>query len=307
MSYASAVLADAPVVFLQLDETSGTAAADSGSNAVAWTYQAGVSLAQTPSFAVGGSAVKPSGTAAAAILSSVPASLANPRGTSIEISVTLPDLSQKGAFVKVGDASTGWGVGVGSGNFDTAGNNLIVLQEGRGWYDSGKQMSTGSHLITVTNDTSGTIRFYLDGALVKTTTGTTGPLNANATISVGGYASRNISSAVTLDNVSLYAAVLSDTQVAAHWQEIELVLPPPNMVMSRQSVVVASSEATVTRSVSRMATVAIANDTVINRSLSWQEVKALNNDTVINRSLSYFNVQVLIPTAPRFRGWGIQQ
>jgi hypothetical protein len=126
-------------------------------------------------------------------------------------------------------------------------------------------------------------------------------------MSVGGYSSRNIASTVTLDNASLYASVLSDAQVAAHWQEINLTLPPPNMVMSRQSVAVASTETTLTRSVSRLSAVALVNDTTINRAISWQEVNTLNNDTVINRSLSYFNVQALIPTAPRFRGWGIQQ
>jgi hypothetical protein len=307
MSYAAAVLADAPVVFLQLDETSGTVAADSGSNAVAWTYQTGVSLAQTPAFSVGGYGVKPSGSAAAAILSSVPASLANPRGTSMELSVVLPDLSQKGAFIKVGDASTGWGVGVGNGNFDNPGNNLVVLQENRGWYDSGKQMSTGAHHIVVTNDVSGTIRFYFDGVLIKTTSGTTSPLNAGAQMSIGGYSTRSISNTVTIDNVALYGAVLSDAQVAAHWQEISVTLPSSNSVMSRQSVAVATTASTPGRVVSRTSAAVAANDLTINRTVSWQEVKALSNDTVINRTLSHLGVQILIPTAPRFRGWGARR
>ena len=47
MTYQSEVLADSPVVYLELNETSGTAAVDQGSHAVNGTYQNGVTLNQS--------------------------------------------------------------------------------------------------------------------------------------------------------------------------------------------------------------------------------------------------------------------
>lgn len=47
MTYQSEVLADSPIVYLELNDTSGTAAVDQGSHAVNGTYQNGVTLNQT--------------------------------------------------------------------------------------------------------------------------------------------------------------------------------------------------------------------------------------------------------------------
>lgn len=65
----------------------------------------------------------------------------------IVVGSTQPDASQKGCIVKIGDASTGLGLGLGSGDFETAGNELIALQEGVAWVD--RNVSVGAGFSTV--------------------------------------------------------------------------------------------------------------------------------------------------------------
>lgn len=302
MSYASTVLADSPVVFLQLDEASGTSAADSGSNAAAWTYQTGVTLAQTPVFPDGGTSVSPSGTASAAILSSVPASIAAPRGTSIEISVNLPSTSQKGAFVKLG-SSNGWGVGVGSGNFDTAGNNFIVLQEGAGWYDSGVAIGTGAHHLVATNSSGGTISFYLDGSLVNTMSAST-PSSATTALYLGGYSSRMVANTVRIDNMALYSSVLTGTQVSNHWAAIEAEFPPSPAALSFAALEAATVPAAVPVALSMAYVEASTAPSAVPRNLSQTYLEASTIPTNIPRNLSLSYLEVLTPAPRYFIGWG---
>lgn len=62
---------------------------------------------------------------------------------------------------------------------------------------------------------------------------------------------------------------------------------PTNVVMSRESVAV------------------LANDTATNALISRQSINALTSDGVIQRQTSRISLQVLVPTPPRFRGWGV--
>lgn len=61
--------------------------------------------------------------------------------------VTVPDTSQKGAIIKIGDASSGIGLGIGSGDFDTAGNELIGVLEGVAYEDPNATIGTGFHTV----------------------------------------------------------------------------------------------------------------------------------------------------------------
>lgn len=62
---------------------------------------------------------------------------------------------------------------------------------------------------------------------------------------------------------------------------------PTNVVMSRESVAV------------------LANDTATNALISRQSINALTSDGVIQRQTSRISLQILVPTPPRFRGWGV--
>ena len=126
MTYADEVLADSPVVYLKLDETSGTTAVDSSGNGNDFTYGSGVSLAAGTNDL--GSTVAGSGTAEIASISPPPSSF---HDFAIECWVTLDDTSQSGPFVKIGGAG-GYVVGVGGTNFTTTGNQLLSAADGSG-------------------------------------------------------------------------------------------------------------------------------------------------------------------------------
>ncbi len=305
MSYASTVLADSPVIFLQLDETSGTSAADSGSNGVAWTYQTGVTLGVTAPFSVGGTAINPPGTTPAAVLSTPPASVASPRGTSIEISVNIPTTSLKGEFVDLGNGSNGWSVGVGSGSFDTVGNNLIVLQEGAGWYDTGVQMGTGPHHVIVTNSTAGTISCYLDGTLVKTFTNAGSPSTATS-FNLAGVGTRTLPATITVDNLAVYAAVLTQTQVTAHWDAIYVTLPYVAAELSQLTLEVVSTNPSPQRDLSSVSMLTLTASTSPPRQLSSADMQVLTSSNP-PRVLSSVFTEVLTPSypKPKFIGWGL--
>lgn len=300
-NYSAAVLADSPVVFLELDEVSGTSVADTGSNATAWTYQTGVALAQSPVFpGVGGTSVKASGTTSAALIASVPAALSNPRGTSIEVSVNLPSTSLSGAFVHVGDTTGGWGVGVGSGTYGTAGNHLIVSQDGVATYDSGINIGTGSHYIVVTNDASGNLNFYIDGALVKTLSAAV-PLTAVNDMYVGGYSTFNVANTVTIDEVALYGAVLTGAQVSTHWAATSA-----NAALSNSYIEAATIPTGTPAALSSAYVEVVSTPSVTPAALSAAYVEAVTIPTVTPAALSGVYIEVLSQTSPpAFEGWGV--
>lgn len=88
--------------------------------------------------------------------------------------VYINDTSEKGSFLEDGGGTAGGSfgiaIGVGSGNFDTNGNNLIVPFWGIDWQDTGVAIGTGWHMITVVLGTDGKIKAYKDGTLVFTGT-----------------------------------------------------------------------------------------------------------------------------------------
>ncbi|MEO6513847.1 MAG: hypothetical protein ABIR37_04125 [Candidatus Saccharimonadales bacterium] len=79
---------------------------------------------------------------------------------------------------------------------------------------------------------------------------------------------------------------------------------PTASIMSRDSAIIVSSDTTTARIVSRESAVILTNDSATKRTLSRDAATLLTNDSVIKRTASRVSVQVLIPTAKRFRGWG---
>jgi len=80
--------------------------------------------------------------------------------------VNIPSTSEKGAFIKIGDSSDGYGVGVGGTSFDDLGNKLIYLHEALSWNSTGIDIGTGWHHVAFSIDASHDIILYLDGVEV---------------------------------------------------------------------------------------------------------------------------------------------
>jgi hypothetical protein len=82
---------------------------------------------------------------------------------------------------------------------------------------------------------------------------------------------------------------------------------PTNVLVSRESVAVAANDATTNTHVSRQSLVVLASDVSANVQVSRQSMNVVTNDDIIQRQTSRISIQVLIPTAPRFRGWGLRR
>lgn len=91
-------------------------------------------------------------------------------GWTVSCWVFLSGTSLKGAFIEIADdgaGNFGYLMGVGSGNVDTLGNNLLSLFNGVAHHDSGVAMGTGWHHGAMTYDGTN-LRFYIDGVKVNT-------------------------------------------------------------------------------------------------------------------------------------------
>ena len=133
--------------------------------------------------------------------------------------VNLSGTSLHGAFVKLGNTTTGYGVGVGSTDFDTNGNNFLMLFENIRWITSATAYGTGWHHFDMVVDGSGTPTGYRDGASLGASSGT-GPVSpAGATTQIGGYTSAtptNRFCTCTLDQIEI-----SNVARSAAWIQTE--------------------------------------------------------------------------------------
>ncbi len=223
MSYASTILADSPLSYWKLDETTGTSAADSGSGGNTGTYTGTFTLNQATGFGVLGVAVSLPGASGDYILVKSGAVLATQTNASIEVwfktsaggttaqclyceraasgndiwKLELADTSRKIQFTHRDDAGTL--------NFITS--TTAALNDGV-WH----------HVVMTKAGTA--IILYVDGVSVKT-----GSLTGNNTYTNAGLESRIAGdkgdSSVFLNglicNVAAYTATLTATQVWLHW------------------------------------------------------------------------------------------
>lgn len=134
---------------------------------------------------------------------------------SLECWVKLNSLSLKGAFIKLGNSTTGIAIGVGSGTMDSAGNQLTGLAEGISWVGGGGNIGTGIHHIGLVVRASNAWLFYLDGVLKATVTQSrNAPSNVG---SIGGYAGTSRYFAGTIDEVAIYNYELPAARWLAHY------------------------------------------------------------------------------------------
>lgn len=126
--------------------------------------------------------------------------------------VNLSSSSLHGSFVKAGNSGTGYGMGVGSGTWETAGNHLIFLYENIRWIDTGINIGTGWHYVSMTINGSGVPEAFIDGTSQGTFTGSA-PNTPSANTGIGGYGMANRYFAGTIDDVRIYNRVLTGTEI----------------------------------------------------------------------------------------------
>jgi hypothetical protein len=228
-TYAQIILADSPVAYWPLDETSGTIAYDQSGNGFNGTYAGGVSLGR-PGLPNSTQAAFFDGISGNVTLNDVP--LTSTTSVTIEGWVNLTGWSSTntghGSLLKCG-GNNGYGVGVGAdGNsWDSAGNYLIGLYEILSWnpaYPSTQVSITGWHHIVMTIEANSTSSFYLDGILVGT--------NGNSGI----YAPTTITTIASdgngryllgeICNVALYNKRLTSAQILAHFNATTITPGP---------------------------------------------------------------------------------
>jgi RHS repeat-associated protein len=230
-NYKRSVLKDLPTAYWRLgDATSSTAAADAAGSSPG-AYNGGVTRGISGALASDGDTAATFDGATGSNVTANNVSLPT-AGATMEAWVNLPDTSRSGAFIQVGAGGNGFGLGVGSGRYDssTPGNHLIVLYETVRWIDSGVSIGIGWHHVAATIDGSGTATFFIDGAQVAQSTGSA-PLAHGSNVALGGYTAADSSQRWfhgTLDEAAVYGQALPPPSIAAHDQagNAKLTLDP---------------------------------------------------------------------------------
>jgi hypothetical protein len=221
-AYASAVLADAPALFFQLDESSGLFQDSSGNARHATSVDANVVRSLAPVTNDGGTAVSASGTSEIARWSGTTITALNAGSVSIEFWLRTPSslATSHGTFVKIGTTG-GWDVGLGAGREDQAGSRLVIGLNGITWLDTGVTLSASSTYHVIVTRSSGNIfTLYLNGAPVYTSATQTVTTTTASQILLGddtGGTTERLTTGLVLDNVAVYPSVLSQARASAHW------------------------------------------------------------------------------------------
>jgi hypothetical protein len=217
MSYATTVLADNPLMYLRTGEASGTVAGDTSGNGRTGTY-AGSGV----TYGVTGALVSDTDTAVTFNGTTGKIDIANPTtatsNVTLEYWAKLPSSSIKGGGIKLGPDANGYGIGFGSGAWDTNGTVPIYLRGGVGWTVSpGGAVSTGVwHHIVLVLDGSGQPNFYVDGVALGAVA-VAAPSAPTATGYVGSDATGTRFLNASMDEIAVYGTALSGARIAAHY------------------------------------------------------------------------------------------
>lgn len=118
------------------------------------------------------------------ITSSTPANMGNDNMTMWAL-VFLPGNS-RGCFMHTGSSAwTGYSLGVGNGDFDNTGNNLIGLHDGLGWINTATAIGYGWHSVAY-RLLEGTRSLWIDGKVVHDAFGAPGD-PSDAAFYIGGH------------------------------------------------------------------------------------------------------------------------
>jgi len=134
--------------------------------------------------------------------------------------VNITTKSLKGPFM-VNGSFTGYAIGVGSGSYDTAGNELIALFPGNRWIGTSVSLGLGWKHVAITLDSSSLPRIYLNGQLVNSYAGINPRVPTTATYlgrEVGGESSgvtRAFNGEVGM--AQMYNRQLSDAEILQNY------------------------------------------------------------------------------------------
>lgn len=219
MSYASEVLSDSPVIFWQLDETSGTTAADDSGNGYDGTYVDSPTLDVTGLISAG-TAVTFDGSSQLVYYDS-PISAMFGSGLTVEAWIETTTLSSDAYIVGAADplASHNWFV------MRLVSGKVACYINTSGWtYTGSIAVNDGNaHHLAFTTDGSD-LHLYIDGAEDGTGTASGAVPTYQSGISGIALACRAIAHAFyssgfsgTIDEVAIYKTALSSTRIAAHY------------------------------------------------------------------------------------------
>lgn len=126
--------------------------------------------------------------------------------------------TNSGAFIKLGSASNGYGIGIGNATYANAtpGTNIILAYEGVRWINTSTALGTGWHHIVMTINSAGVPSAYRDGVPLSSYAGTNAA-TPTAGISVGG-AGTSARFSGSVDDVRLYSRALSAAEVLQLYQ-----------------------------------------------------------------------------------------
>ena len=95
--------------------------------------------------------------------------------------------AQRGAIVKLGNSSTGIGLGRGSTDLSSAGNNMTGIKENVAWITTSTAIQSSAVLVMV-QPSSGSTTFFQNGSAVTITAGASNaPNNPSTEASIFGY------------------------------------------------------------------------------------------------------------------------
>jgi uncharacterized repeat protein (TIGR01451 family) len=212
LGYAAQILADQPLGYWRLDETSGTVAADASGNGHDGTISAGVSLAQSP-LVGGGTSMRFPGTGPIVRVANFGQLVQNSAaGQTLEFWAD-PDPADS-EWIAVGLAPAGADeiqrYGDGTGYWSTFRTSRLAGLPTR---------TSGVHHFVITRQPGVGWKLYVDGALLSSTTdaGTFG-VSADLRIGFGDtpYTTRNFTGRI--DEVAVYNSALSASRILAHYQ-----------------------------------------------------------------------------------------
>ena len=222
-AYPNAVLADAPIAYYRLDDTSATMA-DSSPNHLDGTYGTSVvrgkpSLVATNADAAAGF---PGGSYSAAGIATVPQSTTFQQQPNVTVEALINETSAPGSIVELitygPSGGQPWSLRVSASNAITARVHTTT-----GTFDvTGPTITPGTtYHVAMTYDGSAE-RLYVNGALAATTT-CTGSIDYSSVgtsgLGIGGAqnSTRTVAFSGTIDDVAVYGAGLSSARVGAHY------------------------------------------------------------------------------------------
>lgn len=227
--YAATVLADSPLGYWKLDETSGTSAADSSGNSNNATYRNSPTLNQTPGPVTSGGGA-PLFTAASSQYADFPYSTSAPNYNTSDGSAeawfkTSSSGTERTVF-RIDDPASGINrrflIRVGT---DNKLNAMVMKGTNPSITSSGTVNDGAWHYAVLTWHNTGSnlnVELFLDGSSVGT--GTTGASMQNTSNTVTGQIGDFFNNPTHqnyfngyLGQVALYGTALSSTRVTAHW------------------------------------------------------------------------------------------